>query len=389
MQFVLSEEQAALKDAVERFVKARYGVAQRRQYRAEASGYSRENWQGLAQLGLLGLLFPAEYGGLGGGPGDLIAVMEALGGGLVVEPMLEEVIVAGGVLAHAGSQGQKAHWLPRITSGDAHVALAHFEQSARFNLSDVRLRATACAGGWVLDGEKSVVPLAAGADAYIVSAREIRDSTDPGGSGLYLVAAGSPGIERVDFRLVDGATASVLRLGGVLTADRLDGRFGDFARAVDFGRLAAGAEMVGLMSMLFNSTLDYLRTRKQFGAPLSSFQAIQHRLADLYVVLEQSRSQVCRAAAFIGSGKDAGRSVAGMKSYVGRAAIAMGEACVHLHGGIGMSEELAIGHGFKRLLVLAHLFGDPDSELARFTRFLDDRHPDEARPQPTAMEWAG
>lgn len=373
MQFALSEEQTLLKNAVDRFVKARYGSGQRKTYRAAAAGYSLENWRGLAQLGILGLMFPLEYAGLAGSPGDLTAVMETLGNTFVVEPMLEEVIVAGGVLAQAGSDAQKARWLPRIAAGEAHVALAHFEHSARYNLSDVRLRADPVGDRWLLTGQKSVVPLAAAADLWVVSAREHGESADPQGIGFYLVSAAARGIERQDFRLADGASASSIRFKGTVATERLPGGFAAFARAVDLARLAAGAEMVGIMSTLFESTIEYLRSRRQFGAPLASFQALQHRLADLYVLLEQSRSQVCRAALFIGSDTDAGQSVAGMKSYVGRAAIAMGEGCVHMHGGIGMSDDLALGHGFKRLLVLAHLFGDPDSELLRFTQ-LRTRH---------------
>jgi alkylation response protein AidB-like acyl-CoA dehydrogenase len=367
VQIAFNEEQQLLKVAVERFVQDRYGAGQRKNYRGESAGYSLANWQGLADLGLLGLIFSAEDGGLGGKSRELSAVMEALGNGLVVEPMLEEVILAGGLLAHAGSPLQKQQWLPQIISGKAHLALAHFEHTARFNLSDVRVRAQALSGGWVLEGEKSVVPWAGGSDQWIVSARENGDHSDPEGIGFYLVSPGGHGIERRDFCLTDGARASSIRFRGTLASARLPGGFESFSRCVDLARLAAGAEMVGIMSALFDSTLDYLRTRKQFGAPLASFQAIQHRLANLYIQLEQSRSQVCRAALLIDSRSNVSCSVAGMKSYVGRAAVELGEACVHLHGGIGMSDELDLGHGFKRLLVLAHLFGDPDTELMRFT----------------------
>jgi len=366
VQIAFNEEQQLLKIAVERFVKDRYGAGQRKKYRAESAGYSLENWQGLADMGLLGLMFSTEDGGLGGGSRELTVVMEALGNGLVVEPMLDEIICAGGLLAHAGSPLQKQQWLPRIMSGTAHLALAHFEHSARFNLSDVRVRAQSRSGSWVLNGEKSVVPWAGGSDQWIVSAREHGDHADPEGIGFYLVSPGEQGIERRDFRLTDGAGASAIRFRGTIASGRLPGGFESFSRCVDLARLAAGAEMVGIMSALFDSTLDYLRTRKQFGAPLASFQTIQHRLADLYIQLEQSRSQVCRAALLIDRRSGGGCSVAGMKSYVGRAAIELGEACVHLHGGIGMSDELDLGHGFKRLLVLAHLFGDPDAELMRF-----------------------
>jgi alkylation response protein AidB-like acyl-CoA dehydrogenase len=378
VQFSFNEEQLLLKTAVERFVQDRYGAGQRKKYRAESAGYSQTNWQDLADLGLFGLLFSTEDGGLDATSRELTAVMETLGNGLVVEPMLEQVILAGGLLAHAGSPAQKQEWLPRIMSGTAHLTLAHFERSARFDLSDVRVRAQSQSGTWVLSGEKSMVPWAGGSDLWIVSARDQGDHTDADGIGFYLVSPGAAGIERRDFNLVDGSRASAIRFRGTVATDRLPGGFDSFARCVDLARLAAGAEMVGVMSTLFDSTIEYLRNRKQFGAPLASFQVIQHRLADMYVRLEQSRSQVCRAGLSVDGRGDPGRSIAGMKCYVGDAAIKMGEACVHLHGGIGMSDELAIGHGFKRLLVLAHLFGDPDAELLRFASLHGEKsHPEE------------
>jgi alkylation response protein AidB-like acyl-CoA dehydrogenase len=366
VQFAYNEEQNLLRRAVDRFVETRYARAQRKQLRAEPRAYSQENWQTLADLGLLGLAFGVDEGGLGGGARELTAVMEALGNGMVIEPMLEEVIIGGRMLALLGSAAHRLEWMPRIMAGEAHVALAHFEHTARFNLSDVRVRAQSRAGSWTLGGEKSVVPWAAGANLWIVSAREQGDVDDPDGVGFFLVDPAADGIERRDFRLADGSPASSIRFRGT-TAVRLPGSFERFSHGVDFARLAAGAEMVGVMSTLFDSTVEYLRTRKQFGAPLASFQALQHKLASLYVQLEQSRSHVARAALFLDSDVDAHSSVAGMKSYVGRTAIELGEACIHLHGGIGMSDELALGYGFKRLLVLAHLFGDPDAELSRFT----------------------
>jgi len=385
VQFALNEEQALLKEAVERFVHDRYQTGQQKKYRAESAGYSLDNWQRLADMGLLGLIFSAQDGGLGAKPRDLTAVMETLGNGLVIEPILEEVILAGGLLAHAGSPAQKQQWLPRIVSGKAHLTLAHFEHSARFNLGDVRVRAQSRSGSWALNGEKSMVQWAVGSDLWIVSAREHDNHADPDGIGFYLVSPKEAGIERRDFRLADGASASAVRFRGTIASGRLPGGFDTFSRCVDFACLAAGAEMIGIMSTLFDSTIEYLRTRKQFGAPLASFQAIQHRLADMYVQLEQSRSQVCRAALLIDSGINPSRCIAGMKSYVGRAAIEMGQACVHLHGGIGMSDELDLGHGFKRLLVLACLFGDPDSELMRFARLRRDQsHSEQLRAEERA-----
>jgi len=380
VQFAFNEEQILLRRTVDRFAESRYGLAERKRDRAESGGYDLGNWQELADLGIIGLVFPAADGGLGGGPRDVTAVMEALGNGMVVEPMLEEVIVGGRILAELGSPAQKSEWLPKIIAGSAHAALAHFEHIAGFNLADVRTRVQSRSDGWVLNGDKSVVPWAATANLWIVSAREHGDSDDPNGIGFFIVAPDAAGIERRDFLLTDGGRASSIRFRGTVASARLAGGFEGFSRCVDFARLAAGAEMIGIMSTLFDSTLDHLKTRKQFGATLASFQAIQHRLAGLYVRLEQARSQVCRAALFMDSDSAAHSSIAGMKSYVGRAAVELGEACVHLHGGMGMSDELAIGHGFKRLLVLASLFGDPDAELVRFARLRSGRAAGGPRP---------
>ena len=366
MQFGLNPDQILLKDALDAFVNDRYGGAgQHRVYRAEAPGYSTDNWRSLAEIGVLGLPFAAEDGGLGSGPRELTIAFESLGSGLYVEPVLEEIVLAGGLLARCGTQVQKEAWLPRLIAGDAHLALAHFEHAARFALDDVRVLATKRGSAVELEGEKSVVPLAATADQWIVSAREGDASTSP--IAFYLLSPDVAGIERRDFRLIDGTCASALRFRGARTAGRLAGGCQELAAVVDVARLAAGAEMLGIMSRLFTATAEYLKTRQQFGQPLGRFQALQHRMADLYVRLEQSRSQLYRAAASMSTGSRE-RAIAGMKSYISRAAIEMGESCVHLHGGMGMTDELPISHGYKRLVLLANLFGDANSELERFSR---------------------
>ena len=367
MQFGLSQDQILLRDAVFAFARDHYGDGERRRYRALPAGYSAENWRLLGQIGVLGLLLPLDAGGAGGSAKELITVMEVLGGALAVEPVLEEIIVAANLLAKAGSSTQKQQWLEQVIDGKAHLALAHFEHGARFQLSNVRLKAHRDGGRTLLDGTKSMVAMAAAADQWIVSAVE---QVDAGSSAMsfYLVSPTASGIERRDYRLVDGSIASAVDFRAVETNGRLPGGYDDLASIVDTARLAAGAEMVGIMNTLFSSTVEYLKNRKQFGVPLASLQALQHRLADLYVLLEQSRSQLHRAAASIGSGSASERSIAGMKSYISRAAIAIGEECVHLHGGIGMTDDLALGHGYKRLVLLANLYGDADAELMRFNR---------------------
>jgi alkylation response protein AidB-like acyl-CoA dehydrogenase len=369
VNFQLTEEQSLLRDAVERFASERYDVPRRAAYRATPAGYSAENWAELAGLGVLALPFAAEHGGLDGGPVEVTTVMEALGRALAVEPVLEEIVIAGGMLAAAGTAAQKAAWLPRVIEGEAHLAMAHLEKAARFDLDDVRTTARNVDGTASLQGEKSFVPAGAAADAYIVSARVA------GGEGRaalrhYLVPADAQGLERRTFRLVDGSVASQLTLRGV-RGEPLEGRFEQFVRVVERAQVAAGAEMLGIMSFLFDTTLEYVRNRRQFGAPLGSFQVIQHRMADLYVALELSRSQLFRAALLDGGGLERARAIAGMKSYLSNAAVTMGEECIHLHGAMGTTDELPVGHAHKRLLVLATLFGDADHELDRFIALAD------------------
>ena len=368
MQFALTQEHSLLKDAIDKFVRDRYGDNQRRLYRTQPRGYSADNWRTLADMGILSLPFSTEVGGLDGGAREIMVVLEAMGRGYAVEPLIEEILLGGGSLAALGSAAQTDSWLPRIMLGDAHLALAHVEHAARFNLAHVGLKAERRGSAMILDGEKTVTPLAAGADQWLVSARERGAPADPDGIGFYFVSPASAGIECRDFRLADGSIASAIRFAGVNAGERLQGGYTEFSGAIDTARFAAGAEMLGIMSTLMTSTIEYLRSREQFGAPLATFQALQHRLADLYVMLEQSRSHVYRAALCMESGDQRERSIAGMKSYISRAAIQVGEECVHLHGGIGTTDDLALGHGYKRLLVLSTLFGDADAELVRFGR---------------------
>ena len=367
MQFSLSDEQVMLKSLVERLVADAYVPGKRAAYRASETGFSAGNWAQLAELGVLAAPFLPEQGGLAGGLVEIMVLMEALGRGQVVEPVLEQVVTPGRLIAHARSAVNDDAWLQRIMSGAAHVALAHFEQTAGFELDDVRTLARGNGAGVRLQGEKTVVLGTGGADAFIVSARNI-GSSGAEGIGFYFVDRTAPGLSITPFRIADGSVAARLRFDDVAVREKLEVSFDAFLNAVDDSRIAACAEMIGIMSTLFETTLEHVRTRKQFGAPLGSFQVIQHRMADLYVLLEQSRSQLYRAALSGTSGRAHPAAVAGMKSYVSAAAVEMGEQCIHLHGGMGITDELLIGHGHKRLLVLASMFGDADHELQRFAR---------------------
>ena len=370
MQFTLTDEQLMLKELIGRVVAEWYAPGRRAGYRAAPSGFSLENWAQLAELGVLAAPFLPEHGGLGGGTVDLIVLMEALGRGFVVEPVLEQVVAPGRLIARAGLAQQTERWLPQIIAGQAHLAVAHFEAAAGHELSRIQVTARKGVSGTVIDGEKTVVFGGGGADGFIVSAHEAaRSGSAANGSGIgfYMVAMDAPGLTVTPFRLVDGSIACRLTLRGV-AGEKLKLGFDTFAAAADDVRIAACAEMLGIMSTLFEATVEYVRTRRQFGSPLASFQVIQHRLADLYVLLEQSRSQLYRAALGPDEPRARAIAVAGMKSYISAAAIQMGEQCIHLHGAMGTTDELPIGHGHKRLLVLATLLGDADSELQRFAR---------------------
>jgi alkylation response protein AidB-like acyl-CoA dehydrogenase len=364
LQFSMTDEQVMLQALLERFVTERYGSGQRATYRAAAHGYSLENWAQLADLGVLGAAFEVEYGGLGGGSDATMVLMETLGRGLVAEPVLEQVVLPGRLIGQAHARAQAQRWLPRLIGGETHVALAHFEQSTGGHLDTVETVARSAPPGNVLDGEKTFVPAGAGADIYLVSARAGDGNSSE--LGFYLVRANAPGLTARPYRLVDGSMACTLSLRATPALEMLDCGAEAFLRAMDDARIAAGAEMLGIMSTLFDATLEHVRNRKQFGAPLGAFQVIQHRLADLYVRLEQSRSQLYRAA--LSEPADRPAAVAAMKSYISAAAIEMGEQCIHLHGGMGMADEVAIGHGHKRILVLATLLGDADDELQRFAK---------------------
>jgi alkylation response protein AidB-like acyl-CoA dehydrogenase len=361
LDFSLTAEQGMLKSLIERFVAQCYPAGAAARYRDGALGYSPENWSLLAELGVLALPFPEHQGGLGSDDAALITAFEALGRGQVVEPVLDHIVIGGGLIATAGNIAQQARWLPAIIGGTAHVALAHFEHATRYALT--RSATTATRGR--LSGAKTCVP--GGVEAFVVTA------SDPGGFGLYLVPADANGVRRRDYRLIDGAPACELMLDAA-PAEPLDAAdaASSLEAVAETARLAACAEMVGLMSLLLDTTLDYVRQRQQFGAAIGSFQAVQHRLADLYVSLELSRSQLYRCVLTTGHGR-AG-AIAAAKCFISNAATFLGEECIQFHGGMGVSDELPVGHAHKRILLLTRLFGDADCELGRYQRAQAERN---------------
>jgi alkylation response protein AidB-like acyl-CoA dehydrogenase len=370
MNFDLTEDQAMLKAAVERFVTDSYGgdLEARRAARITPAGFSAAHWARLAETGVLAMAVSADNGGLGSGRVELILAMEAIGRGLVAEPVLDVAIVAARLLSTAANAAQQDAVLAPLMAGEKVVVIAHAEREARYNLCHVGTLAKPRGDGFVLDGAKTSVLAGGPADTLIVSARHDADVRDATGISFWLVAADAPGVDRRPYRLADGSVAAEISLRGVAVtaADRLEGGLEKLHPVVATARLAAAAEMLGLMTLLFDATLAYVKTRTQFGQPLGSFQVIQHRMTDAYVLVDQARSQVMRAALAPETGFAA--AAAGAKAFVGDAALTVAHTAVQMHGGMGITDELAIGHALKRIRVLALTFGDAAAALDDYRR---------------------
>ncbi|HEU0203159.1 MAG TPA: acyl-CoA dehydrogenase, partial [Burkholderiaceae bacterium] len=301
MNFNLTEEQVALQDTLRRFVTKDYGFEQRRALAKSADGFSRKHWQTLAELGVLALQFPSAYGGLDGTGVDTMLVMEAIGRGLVLEPYLATVVLAGGLIRDAGSDAQREKLLPAIAQGELLLALAHQEPGARYAFDHVATKATADGAGWRLSGHKAVVLSAPSADRLLVSARTRGGTRDAQGVSLFLVDRAAPGATVRGYATQDGGRAAEVVLNNVrVEADALvgakDAALPALERAFDYGIAALCAEAVGIMTALNETTLEYLKTRKQFGVPIGKFQALQHRMADMVINTEQARSMALLAA---------------------------------------------------------------------------------------------
>ena len=372
MDFDFTEEQRLLRDSVDRLLADHYAFDKRRAYLAEPEGWSRALWSHYAELGLLGLPFAEEHGGFGGGGIELMLVMEAFGRVLVLEPYLATVVLAGTALRLAGSAAQQSALLPQVAEGKLVLAFAHGERQARYDLSDVLTTAKPKTGGWVLDGAKSVVAHGDSAGTLVVSARTAGQRNDPDGITLFLVDAAASGVARRSYTMRDGTRAAEIALSGVeLGADALLGEIGAgypvIERVVEAGIAATSAEAVGAMETMQALTLEYLKTRQQFGRPIGQNQALQHRATEMFVSLEQGRSMAMLAAMMVDEPNAAERAhnIAMAKVGVGQAARFVSQNAVQLHGGIGMTEEYAVGHYFRRCMVIEHSFGDTAHHLSR------------------------
>jgi alkylation response protein AidB-like acyl-CoA dehydrogenase len=377
VDFRLTEEQLALQETLRRFIAKDYDFERRRSFERSPLGYSAQAWAQYAELGLLGLPYPEEFGGLGGSGVDVMAVMELIGRGLLLEPYLSTVVLCGGLLRDAAPRAIKEALLPQIAAGKLKIALAAYEAAGRYELAHVASTAVRDAKGWRLTGRKSVVLDAPSADYFLVSARSSGNRADAAGISLFLVRRDAPGSTLQAYATQSGGRAADLHLQDVPVDD--DAVIGTperalpvIERAVDQGIAALCAEAAGIVIALNEATLNFLKTRKQFGTVIGSFQALQHRMADMFIAAEQTRSMAIIAALQAAGEEPAARrrALSGGKAYIGQAARFVGQQAVQLHGAMGMVDELNVGHYFKRLTMIDMTFGDADHHLARFSDAL-------------------
>ena len=372
MDFTYSDEQKLLADSVSRFARESYGFENWRKLARSDEGFSPALWRQMAELGWLGAALPEAHGGLGGGPIETMIIMEGIGKGLVLEPYFSTVVLGGTLIGLAGSEAQKAELLPKVAAGELKLAFAHAEHQARFDLAEVTTVAVRAGGGWRLDGRKIFVRDAASADRLIVLARTAGATRARKGLSLFLVDAHAKGVGRRDYRTVDNRHAADIAFEGVaVPAEALlgpaDGALGIVERAVDHAIAALAAEAVGAMQVLHDTTLAYLKTRKQFGRPIGDFQVLQHRAVDMFVALEQARSMAIAATLKLKApAKERARFCAAAKVQIGQSGRFVGQQAVQLHGGMGMTDELNVGHYMKRLMAIDMAFGNADWHLNRF-----------------------
>lgn len=371
MDFDLSEEQRLLKDSVDGLLKASYDFEARKKYRAEQGGYSKSIWGKFAEQGLLGLPFSEEDGGFGAGPIETMIVMEALGRNLVVEPYLDTVVLGGGFLRR-GSADQRAAHLAGIIDGSKTFAFAQVERDSRFELGNVSTSAKKSGSGYTLSGEKFVVGHGDTADTLIVTARTAGGQRDAKGVGVFLVPANAKGVDIRGYETQDGSRAADIKLTNVeVGADAVIGDAENglsiIDQVVDDARIALCAEAVGAMEEALKVSVEYIKERKQFGVAIGSFQALQHRAADMFTALETARSMsyLASMASSFTDLHERAKTVAAAKVQIGRSARFVGQGGVQLHGGVGVTMEYKIGHYFKRLTMIEQQFGDADFHLRR------------------------
>ncbi len=369
MDFSLNEIQAMLADSVDKFIQNEYDFDTRQAYAESDKGFSADVWKTFAELGWTAVPFAEDDGGLAGGPADIMVLMQQLARGLVVEPYLANVILAGGILRRAANAEQKERWLQPMISGEFQASLAFTEPQARYRLASIATSATRDGEEWVLDGCKGLVPNGGTADLLIVPARTSGDIDDEQGISLFAVSTDSDGLTRNAYATIDGGRAAEVTLNNVRVADdallgEVDNGFPVLDATIDEATLAVCAEAVGIMQVLKDKTVEYSKDRSQFGVPIGSFQELQHRMVDMLMACEQAQSLLLWAVMANASGaEDRKRAVSSIKYLVSTAGRVLGEDAIQIHGGMGVTWELDVAHYFKRLTAICAMFGDADWHL--------------------------
>ena len=375
MDFSFSDEQNLIQGQVEQFIQRDYDWEKRQSLVLSELGFSEENWKTFAELGWLGISLSENSGGFGGNAIETMIVMEEFGKGLVVEPFLETIVLGATLVDLAATSEQKKEILLPVISGDLQLALAFTEPQSRFNLFDITTEAKHLGKDFILNGFKSVVMNGPAANKFIVTTRTSGNQRDSKGVTLFIVDSDSQGLTLRNYKTVDGRRASELTLEQVkIPSDSMLGSIGNqsisLEEAVDIATLALCAEAVGIMEVLYKSTVEYAKTREQFGQPIGKFQVLQHRMVDMFMEYEQCKSLLYRATMeTIQDPEAAQRTIHALMHLIGKSGMFIGENAVQLHGGMGMTEELRIGHYFKRLLVIDATFGNADYHLQKFTTF--------------------
>jgi alkylation response protein AidB-like acyl-CoA dehydrogenase len=371
MDIQFTEEQELLRSSVQRLLRDQYDFEARRKIVTSEEGFGRKQWQSFAELGLLGAPFAEHVGGLGGGPLSIMIIMQEFGRHLVVEPFVETVVLAGGLLEHTGSEEQKQGFVPDIIAGMKTWALAWTEKGSRFDLANVAVTARREGKDYLLNGEKTAVIGAPWADYLIVSARTSGHHHDRGGVSLFVVDRRAANLDLQSFKTIDGRRAAEISLRDV--RGQMLGKEGDGVAALEACRdRAIGAlcaEAVGAMAELNSTTLEYAKTRKQFGTTIGSFQVLQHRMVDMFIAHQEALSLMQHFSLSLNAGEgDLSRLASGAKSKIGYAGRFIADQAVQLHGGMGMTDELNIGHYFKRISSINIQFGDPAFHVLRFAQ---------------------
>ena len=375
MNFNLSEEQGQIRDSIARFVSENYTFEQRNAVVAQEHGFSAEHWQQFAELGWLSVPFKEEQGGFGGGPVDSMVIMQEFGRGLVAEPYLATVLLFGGLLQAGASATIQDEYIPAIIGGELQGAFAYLERQSRYAMTDILTRARQEGDQWVLNGEKTVVLNGGAAQKLVVAARTAGEQADESGLTLFLVDTSSVGVTRTVYRMTDGQEAANITFKDVV-AEAVIGNEGEgftlMSPVVNAARLAICANALGAMESLNAQTLEYCKTREQFGVPIGTFQALQHRMVDMFGACENVKSLLYRAVcAAQESSDDALRSLLALKIMTGKAGRLIGGEAIQLHGGMGMTDELSVGFFVKRLMIINTLFGDADYHQQQFAELVN------------------